>query len=229
MALIGASIDILSNNLLANVIEIIKEAKAKEKVYLVSPYLQLNTNLRDVLEKAVKEGAEVRLICRKGHDFNDEDRKFFGTSNLNIRSLDHLHAKLYVNETVALVTSLNLYNYSDKESRELGILVSDYKYVKNLFDIAEEWWEKADKVDKAELILGVKKTNKSITGNQTNGGVCIRCGKSKSYNPKYPHCDDCFKKWAEYQNDAYPEKFCHKCGKQVKTTKRDPLCKTCLS
>lgn len=167
MALIGASIDILSNNLLASVMRIVEDAKAKDKVYLVSPYLQFNTNLEDVLDKAAKEGVDVRLIYRKGYELKAEDRKYLATSKIDFRCLEHLHAKLYVSDFTALVTSLNLYNYSDKESRELGILIKDSKSVRSLFDTAEAWWDKADKVDKAVLLNRNLKQTKSSTEKQS--------------------------------------------------------------
>ncbi len=233
MAFFGATIEIHVNNLLAHVTRIIEEANHKEKVYLISPYLQLNTNIGDAIEKALKNGVDIRLIFRKGYDLRDEERRFLINSSIQARELGHLHAKLYVSESEGLVTSLNLYNYSDKESRELGITVSDYKSVTKLQEIAEDWWEKADKVDRHSLLIGSSQMpkpesfTKKFETAKSVAGYCIRCGKPKSFNPKYPHCDDCYKKWAEYENPIYPEKHCHKCGASAKTSKKDPVCKKC--
>ncbi|MCB1059077.1 MAG: hypothetical protein KDB65_02490 [Calditrichaeota bacterium] len=229
MALIGASIDILSNNLLASVMRIVEDAKAKDKVYLVSPYLQFNTNLEDVLDKAAKEGVDVRLIYRKGYELKAEDRKYLATSKIDFRCLEHLHAKLYVSDFTALVTSLNLYNYSDKESRELGILIKDSKSVRSLFDTAEAWWDKADKVDKAVLLNRNLKQTKSSTEKQSEVGFCIRCRAPKAQNQKYPLCDSCYKEWAKFKNPEYEEKYCHRCGEKHKSSVAKPLCKSCWS
>jgi len=235
MAFFGATIEIHVNNLLAHVTRIIEAAEHKEKVYLISPYLQLNTNIGDAIEKALKNGVDIRLIFRKGYELRDEERRFLINSSIQARELGHLHAKLYVSGTEGLVTSLNLYNYSDKESRELGITVSDYKSVTKLQEIAEDWWEKADKVDRHSLLTGSSKVSKSesspkkFEASKPAAGYCIRCGKSKSFDSKYPHCDDCYKKWAEYKNPAYPEKYCHKCGTSFKTSKKDPVCNNCAT
>ncbi len=228
MAIFGASIEILSNNLLANVVRIVESAEAKEKVYLISPYLQLNTTLQDVFDKSAKGGVDIRLIFRKDYELRVEDKKYLGTSNLQVRCLDHLHAKLYVSQSSALVTSLNLYNYSDKESRELGISITDSKNVQTLLEMADAWWDKADKVDKSELLVMGKPVSGSTSRVQQSGnGHCIRCGAAKTFNPKYPLCDSCYKDWAKFKNNDYEEKFCHRCGTKHASTVAKPLCRTC--
>ncbi len=119
---------------------------------------------------------------------------------------------------------MNLYNYSDKESIELGVLVRDKSELEYLKERAIKWWDEA----KPFTIGGTSVTKAAYVSEKSSGsGHCIRCGNPKSFNPKYPHCDDCFKKWAEYKNDSYPEKYCHKCGASAKTSKKDPVCKVC--
>lgn len=48
-----------------------------------------------------------------------------------------------------------------------------------------------------------------------NVGFCIRCGKQIPFDLDKPYCLDCYLGW---QSDGgyvnYPEKFCHKCGKE---------------
>ncbi|MBK6910730.1 MAG: hypothetical protein IPH10_07320 [bacterium] len=230
MALFGASIEVLTNNLLATVVQIVEEAQKKEKVYLISPYLQLNTNVCDVINKAIAEGVEVRLIYRAGYELRQEDRKYLATAHVGLKTLGHLHAKLYVSELTALVTSLNLYNYSDKESRELGIRFTDSKTVQVLKEQAESWWEMADKVDKAELLSQEKATaTKSLFSGAKTQGHCIRCGAPKSFNPKYPLCDTCYPIWSKFKDETYEEKYCHKCGNKNPTSVKSPLCRPCWS
>ena len=44
--------------------------------------------------------------------------------NCNVFFKKNLHAKCYANENSAIVTSLNLYNYSEMNNREFGVLLS---------------------------------------------------------------------------------------------------------
>lgn len=44
-------------------------------------------------------------------------------------------------------------------------------------------------------------------------GFCIRTGKKIKYNPKQPMSREAWKIWNEYGNEDFPEKYCHKTGK----------------
>lgn len=67
-------------------------------------------------------------------------------------------------------------------------------------------------------------------------GFCIRCGNTiplaKSFRSRALFfCEDCYKEWSFYNNQNYPEKVCHLCGKPSTTEDRrtaaTPLCKEC--
>ncbi len=45
-----------------------------------------------------------------------------GLSHSNIASIKDLHAKLYMNEEFAVILSMNLYEYSQVNNEELGVL-----------------------------------------------------------------------------------------------------------
>ena len=56
---------------------------------------------------------------------NSEDREWLNSMpSIKTGSLKNLHAKCYMNESVALVTSMNLYEFSQSNNNEMGILVS---------------------------------------------------------------------------------------------------------
>ncbi len=56
-------------------------------------------------------------------------------------------------------------------------------------------------------------------------GFCIRTGKKIKFNPKQPMCKEAWKIWNEYGNMDFPEKYCHKTGKESngKTSMRNPI------
>ena len=227
MGLFGSSFELIDDDLLTVIKALLKDAESRQTVYLISPYWQMNANLRSAIKDAVTDGVRVKCIMRANEKLTGEDIEFFRNNRVEIRGLPHLHAKLYLNDSEALVTSLNLYNYSDKESIELGVIVSGKSELSFLKEKAEKWWDEAKPVTFDTMTT--TKSKPAIGSTISAQGFCVRCGKPKSLNPKYPHCDDCFKKWAEYENPTYPEKYCHKCGASFKTSKKDPLCKPCWS
>ena len=60
-------------------------------------------------------------------------------------------------------------------------------------------------------------------------GFCIRTGVSLPFNPAKPLSYDAFQSWVQFENPDYPEKFCHGCGKNWRTSVRIPLCPDCLN
>lgn len=60
-------------------------------------------------------------------------------------------------------------------------------------------------------------------------GFCIRTGVSLPFNPDKPLSYDSFQSWVQFENPDYPEKFCHGCGKNWRTSVRIPLCPNCLN
>ena len=61
-------------------------------------------------------------------------------ANTRIRTSfrEHLHAKCYMNESQALITSMNLYEFSQQNNDEMGILVSAEEDPKLYRDIKNE-------------------------------------------------------------------------------------------
>ncbi len=56
-------------------------------------------------------------------------------------------------------------------------------------------------------------------------GFCIRTGEKIKFNPKQPMIREAWKKWNEYKNTDFGEKYCHKTGKPSygKTSMRNPI------
>jgi hypothetical protein len=97
---------------------------AKEEIFLITPYLQLSPTYFDRLMHAVKQGVTVTVIYGKA-DLNYKEEKLLKELNCNLYFKDNLHSKCYSNEKTAIVTSLNLYSYSEVHNEEMGILL-DY-------------------------------------------------------------------------------------------------------
>ena len=125
--------------------KIIKQAK--KKLILISPYLQINPRIRNLLEakdreirtkvespfsklKALitKEGIQremkIVIVYRKGEVRTAESSWLQGIPSIQTSALSNLHAKCYLNEDYALITSMNLYQSSQVHNYEIGILVA---------------------------------------------------------------------------------------------------------
>ena len=98
--------------------------EANECLYIISPYVKVDDNeMKRLLEsKRSSDDVDIRFVYRKDQD-NLESIKAFLDGMFHIRkySLNNLHAKCYLNERMALVTSLNL--NSRKDNVEMGIFV----------------------------------------------------------------------------------------------------------
>ena len=101
---------------------------ANDKLYLISPYLQLNNQLKLSLEDRHKFQIDIIVIYGKVSDINPEDSNWL-QSMPGIKLLFHkdLHAKCYLNEKEAIITSMNLYMFSQQNNVEMGIYISREK------------------------------------------------------------------------------------------------------
>ncbi|MCE3229648.1 MAG: hypothetical protein K0S32_4199, partial [Bacteroidetes bacterium] len=162
------------------------------------------------------------------------------------------------NEHSQILTSMNLYDYSQDENIEVGVK-TEFSSLKNLLrenNIDQQAWEYFNEViDKSDLLfqripeydnglLGFGKKYKdskttldkisehftkanSETSSLANVsfGYCIRTGEQIPFNPAKPYSDKAYKSWAQYKNQNYKEKYCHKTGKpsEGKTSMANPI------
>lgn len=101
---------------------------AKGKLVLISPYIDLDARIMDVLhEKLSKPNFEVNVLFGKNEgnylkSFKRDSLTFLKQfPNIEIRYNERLHAKFYQNDFEYIMTSLNLYDYSLANNIEVGI------------------------------------------------------------------------------------------------------------
>lgn len=110
-----------TSGITAGVEELIREAR--ERLYIISPYLKLSDNIRELLNDKEREKAEVRIIFGK-QELNPTEMSYL--QNLKYVRLyfsKNLHAKCYLNERRMIISSMNLYEFSQQNNREMGILI----------------------------------------------------------------------------------------------------------
>jgi len=206
----------------AKIEEIIYQAKSE--IILCSPYLQINDDFYDRLFDANEKGIDILFVYGKNELNQKEEEKINSLKNAKKYYSENLHAKCYTNERTMLITSMNFYDFSMKNNKEMGISISR--------DNDKELFENAMNEVQSILRRSINETKifcKSIKQNTTysNKGYCIRCGERIELNKYKPLCNSCFKTWASFGNENYIESYCHFCGQKTDSSVSRPLCYSC--
>lgn len=133
----GTAIEFLTDWQIGDgLLRIVREAR--QQLTLVSPYNRHWGHLKREVEAAQRRGVAVAAYYRAEDPAHAPE--YEGASITPVRML---HAKIYANEKVALVATMNLVETSAAYSREVGLLVRDPKlrreideYVQSLADAA---------------------------------------------------------------------------------------------
>lgn len=103
--------------------------KADEQLILISPYIKLHDRFISALQtKKSDPKLEIIVVFGKNEDdltrsMRKEDFDFFKDfPNIQIRYEKRLHAKYYANDSSAILTSMNLYSFSQDNNIEVGVL-----------------------------------------------------------------------------------------------------------
>lgn len=101
--------------------EIIKGAR--ERIVLVSPYLRLNTRIKELLGDGYRPDIDIRIIYGKKELEAPERQWLRSVPHIRTSFCQNLHAKCYLNESMCVITSLNLHLYSQQNNNEMGVMV----------------------------------------------------------------------------------------------------------
>lgn len=97
--------------------------EAKDKLIIVSPYNKLNKwpKLQSTLHRALNRGVNIEFVVRAPEKFeHEEDLKALEDFGINPLLVPKLHCKFYMNDSTAVVTSMNLLKSSDDYALEIG-------------------------------------------------------------------------------------------------------------
>jgi PLD-like domain len=112
---------------------------ANERVMLISPYFKLNSRIRQLIDDASRQKIDIRIVYGK-KERNEEIDRLRSLPNVRVTFCKNLHAKCYLNEKACIVTSLNLYEFSQANNQEMGVLFrksSDPELYRSVCDEAE--------------------------------------------------------------------------------------------
>jgi phosphatidylserine/phosphatidylglycerophosphate/cardiolipin synthase-like enzyme len=97
-------------------------AASENELIIIVPYIKTSDRMYNYLYEANKRGVETTLVYRENKLLPNEKVKFESLDNLNLMYHPNIHCKCYYNESYLIITSMNLYEYSEKNNREMGIL-----------------------------------------------------------------------------------------------------------
>ena len=213
--------------------------EAEEELVLISPYIKADEETKNLL-KDTRRGTPIHVIYGKSQSERNlgNVKDSFDLPGITVSFRKNLHAKCYLNEKQALLTSMNLHKYSQENNDEMGILVSrqdDPKLYEDIYQQASRW--KADSSQPYTASASKPKAKVAETPAQIKqpaekkpqSGFCIRCKTVVAANPKKPYCATCYESWSRYSNNAYKEKHCHTCGRKFAATLLKPLCTSCYA
>jgi phosphatidylserine/phosphatidylglycerophosphate/cardiolipin synthase-like enzyme len=220
----------MDDEVASQVLDIVEEAQ--KYMIVVTPYLELWGHARTALGLAARRGVKVTMIIRKGEWSSKtwEDIDWLADNGILVLAAEYLHAKIYLNDRSAFVSSMNLTEFSTKNSLEIGMMVQEEQAVRQVRAyVSEKLMVLATPVSAPRN----EPTPQTVSGSTqaygpTELGHCVRCGRPIPPNSSKSLCDDCYDVWAEFGNEAYPERYCHACGKPEKVTYAKPLCRECF-
>jgi len=207
---------------------------AHERLILISPYLKINERIKQSLEDKHRLKIDIRMIYGKNELQPEENNWLKSLSSVRTSFCKNLHAKCYLNEQEALITSMNLYEFSEVNNNEMGIHVTKqedsqlyhdiYAEVQRLIRISDELQISVEKVASKEPVIEATSSAPVVE----TAAYCISCKVEIKRNPRAPYCLKCYREWAKTKNPAHAEKYCHTCGCEHAASLVKPVCYNCF-
>lgn len=216
----------------------IKEAKSH--LVIISPYIKINNQLQAFLQAKTKAAnkVDIRLVYGKEETLEHDAKWLAKFPDIRTFYCEHLHAKCYLNEDQAIITSMNLYEYAQQNNWETGILVLKkednnlfeeiQKGIREILQNSTEQFQSQKPIPKTPAVpLEMQRPYQPPAARPANG-YCIRCATTlRPPNPQRPYCRAHFRDWEQNHNPYQIENVCYLCGKQCDSTIDKPCCFPC--
>lgn len=168
--------------------ELIKEAK--DRLILISPFLKLNDRMKELLADKDRLKIDVRIVYGKSELQPEEINWLKELTYVRTSFCKNLHAKCYLSEELCIVTSLNLYEFSQVNNNEMGVLIrrsEDTELYKDAYEEAQRIIRISDEV-RITLERVANEIEKSEANNDadesvgklTSSKLAQRCGLKTS-------------------------------------------------
>lgn len=157
-------------------IDILREKcdNAKARIWIASPYIGALKDVQKIIGgKWLLPSVDCRILTDVDNGFIRPDTfNEFISNNLEIRSLDSLHAKIYIVDDWCLVTSANLTGTAFLCRYEMGIASEDVKEIEKVY---QRWW------DIAKVVTSISKKPQEQLLEYQDGHYFKKKFKAKPY------------------------------------------------
>lgn len=111
---------------------------ARDRLILISPFLRLNDRIKELLTDKNRLKIDVRIVYGKSELQPAEIDWLRELTYVRTSFCKNLHAKCYISEEMCIITSLNLYEFSQVNNNEMGVLLRRADDVELYQDAYEE-------------------------------------------------------------------------------------------
>lgn len=132
-----------------------------DRLILISPFLKLNDRIKELLTDKDRLKIDIRIVYGKSELQPEEINWLNGLTYIRTSFCKNLHAKCYMNEENCIITSLNLYEFSQVNNNEMGMLLKRdedteayqdaYEEAQRIIRISEEVKISLERVSKVEI------------------------------------------------------------------------------
>ena len=165
--------------------ELIKDAR--DRLVLVSPFLKLNDRMEELLSDKNRLKIDVRIVYGKSELQPQEIDWLRGLTYIRTSFCKNLHAKCYLNEEVCIITSLNLYEFSQINNNEMGILIrrsEDAALYKDAYEEAQRIIRISDEVRiSLERVAHPVDGKAAVTPEDNSGASTVSTAEAGAPNP----------------------------------------------
>ena len=155
--------------------ELIKSAS--DRLILISPFLKINDRIKALLEDKNRLKIDVRIVYGKS-ELQPEDINWLKELTFVRASFcKNLNAKGYINEKACIVTSLNLYEFSQVNSNAMGVYISrddDAQMYKETYEEAQRIISVSD-----QIRITLKKLDPETENNSSTENIKAKLSSSK--------------------------------------------------
>jgi hypothetical protein len=197
---------------------------------MISPYIKVNDDfIARISDACMLRKIHVSLVCREKDLSPIEREKLKNIPNLILNFNERVHAKCFYNEDTMVITSLNLYNSSSGDNREMGVLL------KNNIESDKEAFEEARR--EAQFILrefmpkDVQTRTKEMTippktKNMPKSNYSIEYHKENKR--KGSLLGNIVADFVDSGSIYTPEAYCIRCGDKIVFNSKAPYCTNCF-
>ena len=155
--------------------ELIKQTR--ERLIIISPFLKFNDRIKELLADKDRMKIDVRLVYGKSELAPQEINWLRSLEFVRTSFCQNLHAKCYLNEEAAIITSMNLYDFSQVNNNEMGVYIqreTEPELYRETYDEAQRLIRVSDQVR-----LSAEKIEEEEQGEEKEDGATGTAGYEK--------------------------------------------------